>query len=171
MAERYHRVPSGEGKLYLCALEDVCIRTARRILDKRRGEVLAGDVRAGERCAVTPTRKYRRAFLPWLPVPVRWFVETLRHHGLTESMGRAVRARTTRDAIVLLVAAEKRPGPAAVGYRPRALARNHDLDRADYTVAPFRPQNAATAPRSTSTGHLGLRHKQAGILGGEMKTS
>ena len=87
--------PTGEGKLYLCAVKDVYSgRIVGYSMDSRMKSSLAvaaleNAVRS-RRPAATVVHSDRGS-----QFRSRRFVESLRHHGLTGSTGRAVHARTT----------------------------------------------------------------------------
>jgi transposase InsO family protein len=55
----------------------------------------------------------------------RRFVESLRHHGLTGSMGRVGAGADYAAMESLLAGAEERPGPSAVAHTPGPQAGDH----------------------------------------------
>ena len=88
MADRHHRAPTGEGKLYICAVKDVY---SGRIVG------YSMDSRMKSSLAVAALENAVRARRPEGTVVhsdrgsqfrSRRFVESLRHHGLIGSMGR-----------------------------------------------------------------------------------
>jgi putative transposase len=136
--------PTGEGKLYLCAVKDVYSgRIVGYSMDSRMKSSLAvsaleNAVRA-RRPAGTVVHSDRGS-----QFRSRRFVESLRHHGLTGSMGRVGACRQRRDGIVLLAAAEERPGPSAMDHQTGTPAGHHDLDRKDLPP----PATAKTAGKT-----------------------
>jgi putative transposase len=138
--------PTGEGKLYLCAIKDVC---SRRIVGYALGERMTSQLAdAALRIAIT-----RRSPTGTLIVhsdrggqfrSLR-YQRTLRAHGADRLDGAGVlRGGQRRDGIVLLAAAEQRPQPPDLGHPRTAARRDRDLDRADLP-----PPSPPTSARPT----------------------
>ena len=137
--------PTAEGKLYLCGVKDVYYgRIVGYSMDSRMKSSLAvaaleNAVRA-RRPAGTVVHSDRGS-----QFRSRRFVESLRHHGLTGSMGRGRSVcGQRRDGVVLLPAAEERLGHPTVGDPRRAPAGDRDLDRNQVQPTPpsTRPRQA-----------------------------
>jgi putative transposase len=108
--------PAGDGKLCLYVVKDVCsgrivgYSMYSRMKSSLAVAALENAVRA-RRPAGTLVHSDRGS-----QFRSRRFVESLRQHGLTGSMGR-VACGQRRDGILLLAAARERPGPPAVAHQ------------------------------------------------------
>ena len=140
--------PTGEGKLYLCAIKDACstrivgYAMADRMTAAARGDRVAVRHRAARTVGTLMIHSDRgRQFRSHA------YVRTLRDHKLSRVDGPSRRVRRQRrDGIVLLAAAEERPRPATLGHPRRAPAHDHHLDRTDLP-----PPAPPTRSRSTHT--------------------
>jgi putative transposase len=136
--------PTGEGKLYLCAIKDACSgRIVGYSIDAR---MKAGLAVAALRNAIalrdpagTVVHSDRGS-----QFRSHKFVKALRRNGLRGSMGRVgACGDNAAMEIVLRPAPEERPGPATLGHPSRATPGDCDLDR---THLP--PPTPASPPRA-----------------------
>ena len=125
--------PTGEGKLYLCAVKDAC---SRRIVGysmaERMTAQLAVDALNNAVYSVTTATagSHRGALRPRQPVPVpRLHPNTATPPAARIDGPRRRLRRQRRHGIVLRPAAEERPQPPPLAHPPTTPAGDHHLDR------------------------------------------
>ncbi len=144
--------PTAEGKLYICAVKDVC---SRRIvgyaIDARMTSHLAD---AALRTAIArraPTERGRGSLRPRRSVPI----SPLPAHPASPRPGRldgagVLRRRQRRDGVVLLAAPEERPQPPAPGPPATSSASRSSPGSNGPTTAVDANAPSASSPRSSS---------------------
>lgn len=137
--------PTGEGKVYCCAIKDLF---SNRIVGYAIADRMTADLAvAALRAAIAPParRRSHRARRPRVAVPRQVLPRRARGRrpaGLDGS-GRLSRGQR-RDGVVLVAAAKARPQPAAVAHPRGAALRDRAVDRAH-----LQPTPPSTRPRQT----------------------
>jgi putative transposase len=143
--------PTGEGKLYLCAIKD-CY--GNRIVGYSMADRMTSELAvAALRNAValrTPAGTVVVHSDRGSPVPVPQVRRRahLRWPGRLDGPGRRMRGQLGHG-VVLLAAAEERPEPSTVGHARTTTPGDRDLDRTDLPPAP-----SATGPRPAYPGRV-----------------
>jgi hypothetical protein len=149
--------PTGEGKLYICAVKDVC---SRKIVGYAIGPRMTSHLAdAALRTAIAPPVSDRHrggSFGPRRSVPITslpadpagsW-PDRLDGPGL-------LRGRQRRDGELLLAAPEERPQPPDLDHPRGAPPGDHHLDRTHLPPAP-----AATRPWQADPGRVRSHHRR-----------
>lgn len=142
---------TGEGKLYLCAIKDVCSnKIVGYSIDSRMKARLAVDaleMAVAHRGRPTGVVVHSDRGSPVQVAEVRARLGAPRAARFDGSSWRGRRQRG--DGVILRAAAEERPQPAVLDHSGRAALGDHSLDRGDVSPPP-----PATPTRETHTGRV-----------------
>jgi hypothetical protein len=141
--------PTGQGKVYCCAIKDLF---SNRIVGYAISDRMPADLAVSALRAAIARRQPDGVVIVHADrgpqFRARAFRAVLVAAGLQGSMGRGrLRRGQRRDGVVLVAAAEERPGPAAVDHARGAALRDRVLDRAHLQPAPPTARPGQAHPR------------------------